>query len=67
MKYCSECDGYGWVNDYLGGCGDPECCGGPFEVKCCSCNNTWQPGDDTDKLTQVFDAAEQPPNSGEGE
>ena len=31
---CKECDGAGWVLDYLGGCGDPECCGGPFKVRC---------------------------------
>jgi hypothetical protein len=25
---CKECDGDGYIWDYLGGCGDPECCGG---------------------------------------
>ena len=40
---CKECGGYGWVWDYLGGCGDPECCGGPYQVKCTHCDNDWDP------------------------
>lgn len=38
---CDECAGDGWVYDCLGGCGDPECCGGPYKVKCVQCENDW--------------------------
>lgn len=40
-KVCTECEGSGWVYDYLGGCSDPECCGGPYKVKCVHCSNDW--------------------------
>lgn len=43
---CPECDGDGWNYDYLGGCGDPECCGGPIKVKCRHCENDFE-GDGT--------------------
>ena len=45
---CRECEGTGYVLDYLGGCGDPECCGGPFKVRCHSCVNDWEPGDEAE-------------------
>ena len=53
-KDCKECDGNGWVYDYLGGCGDPECCGGPWKVQCPSCDNDWEMGDE--------DAEDEPSN-----
>lgn len=43
---CSECNDDGYILDYLGGCGDPECCGGPVEVKCPYCDNDWMPEDE---------------------
>lgn len=45
-KSCEECDGNGFVWDFLGGCGDPDCCGGPWKVRCHSCDNDWEPGDE---------------------
>ena len=39
---CGNCYGDGYGLDYLGGCGDPECCGGPVKVKCPYCDN-WNP------------------------
>lgn len=45
---CKHCWGDGYVLDYLGGCGDPECCGGPDEVKCTHCDNDWEWGDQYD-------------------
>lgn len=46
IPVCHNCDGNGWVYDYLGGCGDPECCGGPYKVKCRECANDLDPGAD---------------------
>ena len=43
---CQECFGDGYILDYLGGCGDPECCGGPVEVQCQHCDNDWDPCDE---------------------
>ncbi len=43
---CKNCEDYGFVWDCLGGCGDPECCGGPFKVRCLQCNNDWSIDDD---------------------
>ena len=42
---CSECSGDGWNWDYMGACGDPDCCGGPVKVKCHACDNDWEDGD----------------------
>ena len=39
---CKECFGDGWVWDYSGCC-DPECCGGPYQLKCMHCDNDWDP------------------------
>lgn len=38
---CWNCGGAGYVLDNLGGCGDPECCGGPWKIKCRQCDNNW--------------------------
>lgn len=40
---CYECGGDGYILDYMGGCSDPECCGGPYKVKCNQCVNDWDP------------------------
>ena len=56
-KDCKECDGNGFVYDYLGGCGDPECCGGPWQVQCTACDNDWEFRDDDE-------ADDLPPNAG---
>ena len=45
-KDCAWCDGDGFVMDFLSGCGDPECCGGPFKVQCPHCDNDWEVGDE---------------------
>ena len=34
---CESCEDTGWILDYLGGCGDPDCCGGPFSIPCPYC------------------------------
>lgn len=52
---CRECEGEGWVYDYLGGCGDPECCGGPVAVQCRACDNDWSPDDDQEPPTRDGD------------
>ena len=51
---CQSCEGSGWVYDWLGGCGDPECCGGPAQVQCLQCVNDWSPSDppEDDRLQQ---------------
>jgi hypothetical protein len=46
-EVCNNCDGDGWYYDYLGGCGDPECCDGPLEVKCHMCDNDYEADSDT--------------------
>lgn len=43
---CYECGGAGYIWDYMGGCSDPECCGGPYKVKCNQCVNDWDPEKD---------------------
>ena len=50
---CHECGGDGYVDDWMGGCGDPECCGGPIRVQCRACDNDWnQDDEDSDDGTQ---------------
>lgn len=57
-KDCKECDGQGFVYDFLGGCGDPECCGGPWQVQCTACDNDWEFGDeDEDEYQSDIQAA----------
>lgn len=36
-KICPDCDGEG--GHYVGGCGDPECCGPDF-LECLECEGT---------------------------
>ena len=43
---CRECFGDGYTEESLGGCGDPECCGGPIKVRCQYCDNDWSPDDE---------------------
>lgn len=48
-KLCRECEGEGWVYDMLGGCSDPECCGGPFQIRCTACDSNWPDDDEEDE------------------